>query len=77
MQNYILNEIKNFRKRTILLTEYATACREIRNKINDYTERKLLYVKQMYINDEIDNENYHDLVNLIQYDKWKYHKLVN
>ena len=77
MTNYLLNEIKDFHKRTILLTEYATACREIRNKINDYTERKLLYVKQMYINDEIDNENYHDLVNLIQYDKWKYHKLVN
>ena len=77
MENYLLNEIKNFHKRTIPLIEYPTACKEIRNKINDYTERKLLYVKQMYINNEIDNQNYHDLVNLIKYDQWKYHKLVN
>ena len=67
MTNYLLNEIKDFHKRTIPLTEYPTACREIRNKINDYTDRKLLYVKQMYINNEIDNKDYHDLVDLIFY----------
>lgn len=77
MTNYLLNEIKDFHKRTIPLTEYPTACREIRNKINDYTDRKLLYVKQMYINNEIDNKDYHDLVDLIKYDQWRYHKLVN
>lgn len=77
MENYLLNEIKKFHHRNIPLTEYPTACKEIRNKINDYTERKLLYVKQMYINDEIENENYHDLVNLIKYEQWKYQKLVN
>lgn len=77
MSNYLLNEIQKFHQRNIPLTEYPAACREIRNTINDYTDRKLLYVKQMYIDNEIDNENYHDLVNLIQYDKWKYHKLVN
>lgn len=77
MSNYLLNEIKNFHKRTIPLVEYPAACREIRNKINDYTARKLLYVKQMYINNEIDNQNYHDLVDLIKYDQLRYHKLVN
>lgn len=77
MSNYLLNKIQKFHQRNIPLTEYPVACREIRNTINDYTDRKLLYVKQMYINNEIDNKDYHDLVNLIKYDKWKYHKLVN
>lgn len=77
MSNYLLNEIQNFHKRNIPLVEYPTVCREIRDKINDYTDKKLLYVKQMYINNKIDNQNYHDLVNLIKYEKWKYHKLVN
>ena len=50
MTNYLLNEIQKFHHRNIPLTEYPVACKEIRNKINDYTDRKLLYVKQMYIN---------------------------
>lgn len=77
MSNYLLNKIQKFHQRNIPLTEYPTACREIRNTINDYTDRKLLYVKQMYINNEIDNKDYHDLVDLIKYDQWRYHKLVN
>lgn len=77
MENYILNEIKKFHQRNIPLFEYPAACREIRNTINDYTDRKLLYVKQMYINNEIDKENYNNLTMLVKYEKWKYHKLVN
>ena len=29
------------------------------------------------VNNEIDNQNYHDLVDLIKYDQLRYHKLVN
>lgn len=61
MENYILNEIKKFHQRNIPLFEYPAACREIRDKINDYTDRKLLYVRQMYIDNEIDKENYNNL----------------
>lgn len=77
MENYILNEIKKFHQRNIPLFEYPAACREIRDKINDYTDKKLLYVKQKYINNEINKDNYHDLINLIKYEQWRYHKLVN
>lgn len=77
MSNYLLNKIQKFHQRNIPLTEYQTACREIRNTINDYTDRKLLYVKQMYIDNEIDKENYNNLTMLVKYEKWKYHKLVN
>lgn len=77
MQGYLLNEIKQFHKNTIPLVEYPTAVRNLRNKINQYIDMELLYLKRMFLNNEVTEEDYSILTTLVKYRKWKYHNLVN
>ena len=77
MQGYLLNEIKQFHKNTIPLVEYPTAVRNLRNKINQYIDMELLYLKRMFLNNEVIEEDYSILTTLVKYRKWKYHNLVN
>lgn len=77
MQGYLLNEIKQFHKNTITLVEYPTAVRNLRNKINQYIDMELLYLKRMFLNNEVTEEDYSILTTLVKYRKWKYHNLVN
>ena len=77
MKNYLLNEIKLFHQRTIPLFKYPSTCREIRDKINRYIDLELLYIKRMYLKEEISKEDYHYLTVITKYNKWKYHQLVN
>lgn len=77
MQGYLLNEIKQFHKNTIPLVEYPTAVRNLRNKINQYIDMELLYLKRMFLNNEVTEEDCSILTTLVKYRKWKYHNLVN
>lgn len=77
MQGYLLNEIKQFHKNTIPLVEYPTAVRNLRNKINQYIDMELLYLKRMFLNNEVTEEDYSILTTLVKYRKSKYHNLVN
>lgn len=77
MQGYLLNEIKQFHKNTIPLVEYPTAVRNLRNKINNYIDKELFYLKKLFLSNKINAEDYHDLTTLVKYRRWKYHNLVN
>lgn len=77
MQDYLLNEIKQFHKTAIPLIDYPTAVRNLRNKINKYIDMELLYLKRMFLNNEVTSEDYDNLTTIIKYNKWKYHNLVN
>ena len=77
MENYLLNEIKLFHTKNIPLFIYPQEAKKLRNKINRYIDLELLYIKRMYLKEEISKEDYHYLTVITKYNKWKYHQLVN
>lgn len=44
MSQYLLNEIKEFHNKMIPITEYPKEAKVLRNKINNFTKLKQLYM---------------------------------
>ena len=74
---YLLDEIVSFQKSKILLDEYPNQVKILRHKVNNYIDKKLLYLKQMLYNNEIDADDYRCMKVIIEYEKWKYYNLIN
>lgn len=77
MNQYIINEIQNFRTSNIPLIEYPKRAKAIRNKINKYTNMELLYLKKMLYKNEIGKEDYNYTKMIIEYEKEKYQQMLN
>ena len=69
---YLLNEIMFFQESMIPLQEYPKQVKILRNKVNKYFNTKLLYIKRMFYNKEIDEQEYKSLNVIIEYEKNKF-----
>lgn len=70
--DYLLNEIIFFQKSIVPLQEYPKRVKNLRNKVNNYFNTKLLYIKRMFYNKEIDEQEYKSLNVIIEYEKNKF-----
>lgn len=69
---YLLDEIIFFQESMIPLETYSIRVKVLRNKVNNYFNIKLLYLKQMLYKNEIDNEDYQNIKVIIEYEKNKF-----
>jgi len=54
MSQYLLNEIKEINNKMIPIAEYPKEAKVLRNKINNVTKLKQLYICKMLYNTTID-----------------------
>lgn len=77
MSQYLVDEIVKFQNDNIPIHEYKIKARKLRNKINNYTNSKLVYIKKLLYTNKINEEEYHQLNVIVEYQRLKYHQLVN
>ena len=77
MKSYIVNEIIKFQNDNIPLLEYKVRARDLRNKINNYINTELLYIKKMLYRDELSQEDYQQIKVIVEYQRLKYFQLIN
>ncbi len=77
MCKYLMNVIINFQKENIPITEYGSRVKMLRYKINNYINEEQQYLKKLLCSKRISQEDYHQLLVIVEYNRVKYHNLVN
>lgn len=77
MCKYLTNEIIKFQNENIPIIEYATRVKNLRQKINNYINAERLYIGKLLYSRTIGQEEYQQLLVIVEYDRVKYHNLVN
>ena len=77
MFKYLTDEIINFNNENIPVGEYATRVKILRHKINIYINAEQQYLKKLLYSKRISQEDYKQLLVIVEYDRTKYHHLVN
>lgn len=77
MNQCLVNEIKTFNNSMIPLADYSFLVRELRQKTDNYINLKILQLNKMLDNKEISKEEYNQLTIITEYERQKYHKLID
>lgn len=77
MNQYLKNEIIKFQMDNIPILEYKARVNKLRDKINNYINKELLYLKKLLYGNKISPEEYHQLKVIVEYQRIKYYQLVN
>lgn len=77
MNQCLVNEIKTFNNSMIPLIQYPYLIKELRNKADNYIKLKIFELNKMLDNKEISKEEYNQLTIITEYERQKYHKLID
>lgn len=77
MCKYLTNEIIKFQNENIPIIEYTTRVKDLRQKINNYINAERLYIGKLLYSRIISQEEYQQLLVIVEYNRVKYHHLVN
>lgn len=77
MCKYLTNEIIKFQNENIPIIEYTTRVKNLRQKINNYINAERLYIGKLLYSRIISQEEYQQLLVIVEYNRVKYHHLVN
>lgn len=77
MCKYLTNEIIKFQNENIPIIEYTTRVKNLRQKINNYINAERLYIGKLLYSRTIGQEEYQQLLVIVEYNRVKYHHLVN
>lgn len=77
MNQFLVNEIKTFTNSMIPLKDYSFLVKELRQKTDNYINMKILELNKMLDNKEISKEEYNQLTIITEYERQKYHKLID
>ena len=77
MCKYLANEIIKFQSENIPIVEYSIRVKRLRHKINHYINTERLYIGKLLYSRIISKEEYQQLLVIVEYNRVKYHHLVN